>query len=272
MAFIGYLIRLLARSFKLIGSLFDRLSNLLNGLVPAFLSSDQLATLVRDHYRTVYSPGLITSSLDMTEQQLESWEAETLERHRIRCGRMLVMGSGWGRESIAIARRGIEVIGVDTNPVAVRAARQLAKAAGVHVHFHQADLFYLPYAPKSFDFVILSSLMYSAIPGASQRQAWLNDLGRLLKPDGSVILSFQTPQFQTSHIKAFCARLNALFIKLPGSNTSYQPGDGYYGEHFMHEFLTEEEIGKEFVNAGMSIKELNWAKGFAVVAPATFHR
>lgn len=266
MAFIGYLIVLLARSLKWMGSLFDRLSNLFNGLVPAFLSSEQLASLVRDHYRTIYSPQSIPSSLDGAEQQLERWEAEVLERHRIHDGRMLVVGSGWGRESIAIARRGIEVIGVDTNPAAVRTSRLTAKAAGVHVHFHQADLFHLPYAPKSFDCIILPSLMYSAIPGTLQRQAWLSSLGRLLQPDGCIILNFQTPQFPASRIKAFCARLNALLITLPGSNGSYQPGDDCPGGHFLHEFLTEEEIGKEFVKAGVIIRELNWKSGFAVVA------
>jgi hypothetical protein len=119
---------------------------------------------------------------------------------------------------------------------------------------------------SSFDFILLSSLMYSAIPGASQRRTWLADLRPLLKPDGLAILSFAPDQFPMSRRRAVCAFLNKFTSKLPGANPTYQPGDDCLGGHFLHVFRDEEKIRTELLEAGVIIRELNWKSGFAVVA------
>ncbi|SRR5712692_836211 len=272
MSFFGHFIRILASGLGLVGLVFFRLANLLNGLLPVILSPAQLTSLVRNHYLAAYSEKIVPQVLALGDDYLDPWEAEVLDRYKISSGRMLVLGSGWGRESIAIARRGIEVVGVDINYVATRTAQQLAKSARLPARFHQADFLHPPYASASFDFVLLSSSMYSAIPGSSRRQTWLADLGLLLKPDGFALLSFESARVPDSRIKAFCVRLNALSVKLPGANTSYQPGDYCVGGQFFHKFFTEDEIRRELLGAGASIQELNWAWGYTVVAfPPRLH-
>jgi SAM-dependent methyltransferase len=265
MSFFGRFILILARGLGFVGAVVDRLANLVNGLLLVLLSPDQLTGLVRNHYLDSYSDKFVPK-VPADYNYLEPWEAEVLNRYKIHSGRMLVLGSGFGREAMAIARRGLEVIGVDINYVATRAAHQRAQSAGLSARFHQADFLRLPYASASLDFVLLSSGMYSAIPGSSRRQMWLADVGRLLKPDGLALLSFERDQFPYSRIKAFCVRLNALLVKLPGSNMSYQPGDDCRFGHFFHNFVTEDEIRKELLGAGATIQELDWAKGYAVVA------
>lgn len=57
-------------------------------------------------------------------------------------GRALDLACGQGATTVWLARRGLEVSGVDVSPVAVRHARDLAERAGVgdHCRFGVADL------------------------------------------------------------------------------------------------------------------------------------
>lgn len=266
MLFIGNLILLLARSFKMVSKNFDRLASFLNGLLPVLFSPDQISARVRTHYRSIYAEIARKADLDWKKDCcLEPIETEILDRYHIHFGKMLVLCSGWGREAIAIAHRGVAVVGMDTNFAAVRTAQELAKAAGVSARFHQANLLELPYACSSFDFALLSSIMYSTIPSVSQRHAWLVGLGRLLKPNGLVILSFLPERPPVSRLRRLSTRLNTKLVKLPGTNTAYQPGDDWVGGHFIHWFKDMDEIRNELDGAGVAILEINWDKGMAVV-------
>jgi ubiquinone/menaquinone biosynthesis C-methylase UbiE len=182
-------------------------------------------------------------------------------------GLMLIMGCGRGREAIAIARRGISVVGVDSNRAAVQTAQRLAKISGVPARFHLADYLVLPYVSLVFDYAILSATMYSVIPGMAQRQAWLNDLCRVLKPEGLLILSFAEEHWgnQRSRLGRLLVRLTTILARLPGGNHGYQVGDTCGHGHFMHTFQDEEEIRRELDGAGALIRELDWTRGFAVV-------
>lgn len=266
-------IYVLARCCEAAAFTLDRLAALLSGLMPALLPPTQLSTRIVQRYGTVYKQELSSSAYDIGEESLEPWEATVLDQYQIRSGRMLIMGSGWGREALAVARRGITVVGVDTSFVAVQVAQQRACAAGNPAYFHQASFLELPYRPRSFDYAMLSSTMYSAIAGMNTRQAWLRSLGQQLEVDGLAILSFLPEQYPIPRTKAVCARLNAALSLLPGANRAYQPGDECIVGHFMHAFQSEEEVRTELAGAGALLKELNWARGYAVVSfPRPAHR
>jgi len=271
MPIVGNLVEWLARTCEVLGDFFERLSRFFNGLLPALLSPHQLSSLLTENYRIMYRDYMETgfyAGLDWKmDCYLDPVETRILDQYHITSGKLLVLGCGWGRESIAISRRGVRVVGQDINFSAVRKAQELARAAGVAACFHQADYLELPYAPSSFDFALLSNSMYSAIPGISRRQAWLANLGRLLKPNGLAILSFHPDRLKASRLRRVCAKLNEKMVKLPGANTTYQPGDDLLGKrHFIHWFQDKNEIRKELDGAGVTILKLDWDKGMAVVA------
>ena len=261
---IRYCVLFLARRFQALGSLFYRVSDLFNGLLPALFSPPELTKLLHRHYVRLYSDRFGIQAQYCTDF-LERWEVEAFERFKITSGRMLVLGSGLGRESIAIARKGVNVVGVEANPTAVRIAHQMARTLEVPARFLRADFLQLPHNSESFDFVLLSQRMYSAIPGRSQRVSLLADLRRLLKPGGLVILSFFTAQAVVPRLQTICRRLNGIIVRLPGANRAYQPGDECNAEHFLHLFQDEEEIRTELIGAGGLIQELDWVRGFAVL-------
>jgi SAM-dependent methyltransferase len=63
-----------------------------------------------------------------------------LEEAARRGGRVLELGSGTGRLTVAIAQSGIDIVGVDLSDSMLEAARRKARAAGVEVPFVRADM------------------------------------------------------------------------------------------------------------------------------------
>lgn len=261
---LGWCIRIVARGLDFLGLTFTRMANLLQELLPALLPPGHLSEGVRSRYETIYTARSSFTHAEMEDQILDMWEADVMDRYRINIGRMLAMGTGRGREAIAIARRGVTVVGVEINPIAVQEAQRFAIASGIPARFHRADFMALPYVDASFDFALLATTMYSAIPGTAERQAWLGKLGRLLKTGGLVIVSFERELAPPSRTRTISKPLNAVLHKLPGANRSYQPGDSYSAEHYMHVFQSEDEIRAELIGAGAQIRELNWVRGYAI--------
>ncbi len=267
MYIVGYVINMVARCLAAVGSVFRSLSDLLTGLLPALLPPAKLRALTRHCYGHNYAandagfvplPGLF------------AWELDLLDGYNIRSGRMLVLGAGRGRETIALARRGLTVVGVELNENAIQAASRLALEAGVQAPFHRADFLQLPYKPASFDYLLLSSIMYSATPGLSNRQAWLRNMLRVLSPVGLAILSFEAGHHPRSRLGRLRIRITQALARLPGANPAYQPGDTCEQPgHFLHAFAHEQELREEFSGAGVFIHEIKWKEGFVVAgAPA----
>jgi ubiquinone/menaquinone biosynthesis C-methylase UbiE len=269
MKVLGWIIQTVAGSLDALGLTFTRSAKLLQEFLPAVLPPDQLSRQIPVYYRKAYTSQPPPTEAELADDGLEMWEADVLNRYRIGSGHLLAMGTGWGREALALARRGLTVFAVEIDPVAVRTAQRFARRTGLSAHFHRASFTALPFADNSFDVALLSSTMYSAIPGSRMRQAWLADLVRLLKRDGLAILSFERELPPPSRLRTWARPVNALLHRLPGANHAYEPGDTYTADHYMHAFRHETEMRQELSAAGVQVRELNWMRGYAVV---TAHR
>jgi 2-polyprenyl-3-methyl-5-hydroxy-6-metoxy-1,4-benzoquinol methylase len=261
----GYLIRMLSKGLEIIGGLCRSLAALLNNLLPAFLSPDDLNTLITYHYDKSYTHTAQHFTNDVYEWTLEGWEQDAMQRHGITSGRILVLGAGVGREAVALARCGLDVIGLDINAIALRVGRKAARSSQVHAQFVQADFLRLPFASTHFHYAIMSGIMYSAIPGRVRRQAWLAHLARHLVPEGAAILQFLVDRVPPSRTQRISDAMNRVLAILPGGNPTYQLGDRCAQGHFLHAFQQESEIQEELQGAGVQIRELDWRQGFAVV-------
>ena len=103
-------------------------------------------------------------------------------------GRWLDAGCGSGVLSRWLARRGCEVVGVDASPEMVAVSMNLAKreAESGRVSFNQVEtIARLPYADKSFDGILCSSVLeYLPDPAACVRE-----FSRVLKPESLLLVS-----------------------------------------------------------------------------------
>jgi len=265
MRLIGLAIGFLSSGCKRISAGLYRITRVLDALVPALISPADLSGLIRNHYEDSYREAPRLESAAAYGTGLAEWEHDVLARHHITSGTMMVLGAGAGRESFELARRGLRVISLDINRNALRLAERLARSASIPVVFIQASFYAIPTRPASLDYVLLSGIMYSAIPGRQARQAWLIRLRRQLRPGGLAILNYYTGHSRETESSRRIQTLTAWLATLPGANSIYQPGDLLLHDHFLHAFLSEDELRSELTETGARILQLDWAKQFTVL-------
>ena len=259
--FITVLIRLCE---QLAGILF-RVQQLLTGILPALLSPREMTEMIRAHYDRSYHDLAAREPETWYKWTLESWETDVLAGHQMKTGTILVLGAGVGRESIALAERGFSLVGLDINREGLHVAARQARAKHLRPLFAQADFLALPIGPGRVDYVFMSGIMYSSIPGRPQRQAWLRSLRPCLKNQGLLVLNFLIAREIDSRTHRLIHRLNRWLTTLPGTNQSYQLGDTCSQNHFLHAFVDEEEIRSELLETGARVHQLHWHEGYAVL-------
>jgi SAM-dependent methyltransferase/uncharacterized protein YbaR (Trm112 family) len=99
---------------------------------------------------------------------------------------LLDIGCSWGRWSIAAARKGYQVVGIDPSLGAVLAARRVARAMELDNLYVVGDARYLPLRDSVFDQVFSYSVLQHMAKGDVERV--LNDVARVLKPQGSSLV------------------------------------------------------------------------------------
>lgn len=248
-----------------LASLVSSIQMLLYGILPVLMPQEELTSLVSAYYGRSYKSLTQHFNAHTHKWTLESWEEEVVSRYMSIPGTVTVLGAGLGRESLVLARRGHRVIGIDNNIDGLQIAARRASQEILHVAFVRADFHRLPILPLKTDYVFMSGVMYSAIPGRKLRQACVGHFRNTIGKDGKVILNFVVShELQTQTHRAI-QRLNHWLMKLPGSNQAFQLGDVCSHGHFMHAFLDEAELRSELTEAGATILELNWNEGFVVL-------
>jgi SAM-dependent methyltransferase/uncharacterized protein YbaR (Trm112 family) len=98
----------------------------------------------------------------------------------------LDIGCNWGRWSVAAARKGYDVVGIDPSLGAVMAARRVCAQLGLSARFVVADGRFLPFASAIYDTVF----SYSVLQHISKEDVRLalNEIARVLKPLGTSLI------------------------------------------------------------------------------------
>jgi len=107
--------------------------------------------------------------------------------------RILDVACGGGRHSLAMARRGAIVMGIDLGPAAIATAQRRAKKAGLQVEFVPADVRRLEYEAV-FDAVTFIFGCFTEMPRHDAAEV-LRRIGRSLRPGGMLLLDVYAPQF-----------------------------------------------------------------------------
>jgi SAM-dependent methyltransferase len=107
--------------------------------------------------------------------------------------RILDLACGGGRHSLAMARRGAMVTGIDLGPAAIAAARRRAKRAGLAIEFIQGDLRHLEYDAE-YDAVTFLFGCFTEMP-RQQAQDVLWRISRSLRGGGLFALDVYSPRF-----------------------------------------------------------------------------
>lgn len=127
---------------------------------------------------------------------LHPWEADVVDRYFPLAGRVLDLGCGPGREALALARRGYDVVGADLAEAVLVRARVNAAAAGVNVTWVLVDGVHVP--PGPYAAITLWAQVLGNIEQRADQLALLTNCREALAPGGVLSAS--------GHYADFCRR------------------------------------------------------------------
>lgn len=105
---------------------------------------------------------------------------------RIESGTAITLGCGVGRETIYLAKKGFDVIGLDFSATAIKRARRVAEAEGVIVKFIVDDLTDLKHVNGTFDLVMDFGAFNDLSQGA--RDLYMRNVIPLTRPGGYYVM------------------------------------------------------------------------------------
>lgn len=232
---------------------FTAITRFASSFVVAIMTPEEMVKHVKDVYDTnvlaVYgNERYVKSGLFKSEQGIIDTYATRQN------GSFLILGSGGGREAIALARMGFRVTAIDNSKDMVAMAANNAAKAGVNVDFRTGD--YLEALPRNeiFDYCMLSCYMYSAIPSRRMRVEALAKIRTIVSKNGAIIIHYF---FNPERKRERLFKLRRLVARMCRGNTEYLPGDDLMPSlHFLRYFTDEKEIHDEAAAAELSVKEV----------------
>jgi SAM-dependent methyltransferase len=157
--------------------------------MPANESLQQVADLFSQ-------PAVVEEMNERLQLGLREWEAGVVDRFLPATGRILDLGCGAGREAIALARLGYEVVAADMSTEQLGRAKANAAEAGVTVQWALVDGLTVPTGP--FDAIVMWAQVIGNMQQRGDQLALLQRCHEALRPGGVTSAS--------GHYRDFCCR------------------------------------------------------------------
>lgn len=187
---------------------------------------------------------------------LMPWEAALFDRFIPRGSDVLdvlLVGSGSGRDVVALAERGCRVTGVEPAGDAVRIARRVLTSRGVTATLIEG-FFEDATVSGRFDAVMFSFHAYAYVPESKRRIEVLKKAASLVKPGGHVLVTHPAHMQRPRGIYIWLGRMAGLLAR---ADWRLEPGDliAVGIEHpsainFVHAFA-DGEVEREAAAAGL---------------------
>jgi ubiquinone/menaquinone biosynthesis C-methylase UbiE len=112
---------------------------------------------------------------------------ELVENGQIKKGKALDICCGAGTNTVYLAAKGFEVVGIDISSKAIEIAKEKAKRANVTIQFRVENFLRLPFEDEEFDFVFDMGCFHHV--ETEDRQKFIDGVHRVLKKKGNYLLT-----------------------------------------------------------------------------------
>jgi hypothetical protein len=193
---------------------------------------------------------------EYNKRGLWDWERRAVERYFAGCKSVLVIATGGGRELLALARRGMEVDGFESDPGLVRFANDLLKKEGLALEVGLAPWDHCPGGEGRYDGAIVGWGAYMHIRGRRRRVNFLQELRDKLDKGSPILISFATRMGKSRYFP-IVAKIGNVPARILGRDR-VEVGDCMI-PNFAH-FFTREEVESELREGGFDLIDFETAE------------
>jgi SAM-dependent methyltransferase len=166
--------------------------------------------------------------------------------------RILLVGSGTGRELIALAACGFRVTGVEPVPRTLDRCRATLASRRLDADLRAGYIEDVVLDDNSFDVAMFSFFVYSLIPTSSRRIAALKKVLSAVKPGGLILVSYMTGGAPSVWLTRIARAVGAV----ARTDWRLEPGDAVYrtspGALRFEHIFTPAGIDQELAAAGLA--------------------
>ena len=207
-------VRLLTVTLFGVGHLFARATRVLNHLAAGTLTIRQLRVGIERTWEEFSARDIDVAA------GLMAWEEEMIARFVTRDDDVLLVGSGPGRDLVALVGDGYNVTAVEPARRAIATSRRHLAMRGLSADIIEG--FFEDVAlPRRFDVIIFSGCCYSFIPESRRRIAALRKASEHLTARGRILINYMTES--SGH--PMLIRLARFAAALTRSDWRPEPGD-----------------------------------------------
>jgi 2-polyprenyl-3-methyl-5-hydroxy-6-metoxy-1,4-benzoquinol methylase len=234
---------------KNLGNFLTRVAYFIGSLAVVIMKPDDLMKLTRQNYDKPEVQEKWARE-DYLSKGLFLAEINLLAKVPLNKGRLFLICLGAGREAVALAKMGFEVVGVDFIPEMVAKAKKYADSQGVKIEALVQEMMHLEVPRASFDLVWCTNEIYSFIPTRAKRLSLLATIADTLKPEGYFLCSFVlSTRTKRNPLPEYLRKALAVAT----GNRWYEAGDFFTQDEFLHTFLSVDEIEAEFNLGGFEV-------------------
>ncbi len=229
-----------------------RMSDFLRTLPAAIMRPADMIEFSRQAYEKA---GRVYTDHHAVDRGLSNDELALWDNVPIRTGRLLILGGGGGREAVAFASRGFEVVGVDFSERMLALAKESAARHNLDFTGWVGEISRIDAPKNSFDIVWISMFLYSVVFTRDRRVKMLKRIRKILKPGGVLVCSFYWDPRGRASRKGDIVRKCLAWSTL--GNIGFESGDTLFGAiEFRHVFSEEAALRSEFAAGGFEVLHL----------------
>ncbi len=145
-----------------------------------------------DWWRSIFNSLYLKTDGDVVDDQSQTRQEVGVFCDVVQLGpedKVLDLCCGQGRHSLELTRRGFKhVEGLDRSHYLIQKAKRTAQKEGLAVRFREGDARKLPYAPDSFDVVLILGNSFGYFETVKDDLQVLKEVFRILKPWGRLLV------------------------------------------------------------------------------------
>jgi len=164
-------------------------------------------------------------------------------------GRVLDVGCGAGRHSLYLQKKGFDVLGVDSSPLAVKVSRLRGLKKAKVVSIEDTD-----FKPGSFDTIIMMGCNFSLFGSFRKARRLLRKLHRMTSEDALIIAETRDPYKTDNSAYLEYYELNKRRGRMSGQLRGRDRFEKYVGKWFDWLMVAKEEMERILNGTGWKVK------------------